>query len=80
MEAGFIVLAIVTAIIGVIVGTILEKRKHKKRESRGVLFVEYSDPDHDPGMFLKASVPADVIASQKEVLFDVRVIGQFSRK
>jgi hypothetical protein len=74
MEGVFILLAVIAAVAGVILGVVLERRRHKRQESRGILYIDCSDPSHEAYMFLQATVPADVIASQKEVIFNVRVI------
>ena len=74
MEAGYIILAIVTGIIGVLIGVNIERRNARTLETQGTIYAYYGDADNDPSLLLEYNVPISDIASRKRVLFDVSVI------
>ena len=71
MELGFMVaIAIISIIVGVAIGINIEKKYRAKARS-GVIYVYRGELDNQPPLFLESDVPMDVIASKKQVLFDV---------
>lgn len=74
MEAGFILAIAIVLVIGVIVGMLIAGKRKKNEESQGVLFVDCSDREYEPSLYLNATVPIDDIVSRKQVTFDVNII------
>ena len=83
METGFVVLAIllVVALIagaGVIIWRI--KAKQNDAGTYGMLNVVYDEHGSNPQLVLALYDPVEVVANKKQVLFDVNIIHQDSRK
>lgn len=76
MEQGFI--ALVLLVLGIVIGRFLFKRPN--RESRGVLNVDCSDPESQPGLWLQLDIPIADVVSQKQITLDVNVIRNISHK
>lgn len=77
MEAGFIVMIVVTAIISIVAGIHIEKTLVKRRAVQGiqgVLNVICNDPEHEPQLFLQLIVPIEDVISREQTTFDVNVI------
>ena len=74
MEAGFIVLIILTAIVCMVAGLYIGKRKAIRRDIKGVLNVDCSDPEGNPYLFLQLEVPIEDVVSVKQAAFIVRVL------
>ena len=86
MVAGFIILLAAVAIVCVVTGMLIGRRQIKNRYVRdtqftqGVLNVDCSDPEFEPGLILGLSVPIKDVITKKYVTFDVRVFLENSRK
>lgn len=86
MEAGFVILlvavAIVSAAVGLLIGRAQLKRRYEQdtQFTQGVLNVDCSDPEFEPGLFLGLSVPVKDVVTRKYVTFDVNVFLENSRK
>lgn len=77
METGMIVLMVVSALIGLLVGVFLGKRIIKRKETvgiQGILNVDCSDPNSDPGLWLQLEVPIEDIATREQAIFIVKLI------
>ena len=74
MEAGFIVLLILTAVICTMVGTLIGKRKSIRRDRHGVLNIDHGDPGGNPYLFLQLEVPIEEVVNLKEATFVVKVL------
>lgn len=74
MEAGFIVLLILTAVICTMVGTLIGKRKSIRRDIKGILNVDCGDPESNPYLFLQLDVPIEEVVNLKEATFVVHVL------
>lgn len=79
MEAGFIILTITAMMVGMVVGTIIGRGRAKCRYERdtqytqGILNVDCSDPEFQPGLYLVQSVPVEEIANREYAMFKVNV-------
>jgi hypothetical protein len=74
MEPGYSALiAAIATIIGVIIGICISKAKRNVNESLGVLYVNVNAPEGQ-GLFLEQLVQTPIIASKRQVVFDVVVI------
>ena len=83
METGFIVLGIVVIVITIAGFYILVRHNdHKSRlkDTYGMLNVVYDESGGNPQLVLALYDPVEVVADQKQVLFDVNIIRQDSRK
>jgi hypothetical protein len=80
MEAGFIILAIVTCIIGVLIGVRVERIRTRNTQTQGTIYAYYDDSDSDPLLGLEYNVSISDIAARKRVLFDVVVIDKNSHE
>lgn len=80
MELGFVASAVVALAVGIVLGVYIEKRHAKRRYSKGILHVDYGDPEDMPNIYLEPIVPVSDIASQKQVIFDVKVIRYISHE
>lgn len=80
MKAGFIALIVIAMIVGIIIGVLIEKRAIKRNIIRGTINVDFSDPDKEPYLYLVPTISVFDIISQERVVFDVKVIGNISRK
>ena len=78
MEAGFIAFTMFAMIIGILLGVLIraliERKRSKKVETQGDIYVYYGESGDGPSLLLDYSVPIDDIASRKRVLFNVIVI------
>lgn len=74
MEAGFVILIVITALILGIVAGIMITRAKNPDETQGVIYAYYRENENKPSLLLEYSVPIDDIASRKRVVFDVTVI------
>lgn len=74
MEAGFIALAVAMTLVGIIVGVRIERVRNRRRDVKGVLNVDCSDPNYGSELFLALEVPVEEVVSQKYVTFAVNVI------
>ena len=77
MEAGFIVMIVVTAIISIVAGIHIEKTLAKRRDVQGiqgVLNVICNDSEHEPQLFLQLIVPIEDVIGREQTTFDVNVI------
>lgn len=74
MEAGFIVLAIVTLIVGIAIGLLVGVARNRMNKTKGVIYVCYSSESDNPSLLLEPDVPIDDFASQKRVSFDIMVL------
>ena len=73
MELGFVALVVIVSIIvGVVIGIRIEKTNRARNRS-GVLYVYRGELENQPPLFLESDVPMDVLASQKQAMFDVVV-------
>lgn len=86
MEAGFIILLVIVAAASLTIGLLIGRAQLKRRYVRdtqftqGVLNVDCSDPEFEPGLFLGLSVPVKDVVTRKYVAFDVNVFLENSRK
>lgn len=80
MESGFIVLIAVALLLGVVIGMSIARVLKKPAETKGVIYVYYSEHEDKPSLLLEYGASIDDIASQKQVMFDVDVIRQNSHK
>ena len=74
MEAGFIALVAIVTLVGIIVGVSIERARNRRRDVKGVLNVDRSDPNYGSELFLALEVPVEDVVSQKYVTFAVNVI------
>lgn len=90
MDAGFILLlaaiSIVIVVISVRIGIKIGRSQIQKRYSRetqytqGILNVDCSDAEFEPGLFLGLAVPVTDVVNRKYIVFDVNVLTGDSRK
>ena len=86
MEAGFIILLAAIAVVCFVVGLLIGRREIKRlyardtRYTQGVLNIDCSDPEFEPGLFLGLAAPVRDVITQKYVTFDVNVMTPDSRK
>ena len=75
MESGFVALiAIVAIVLGIVLGVVIERLRKRHTNSQGILFVDCSDPQYEPSLFLNATVPIEEIVVRKQVVFNVNVL------
>lgn len=82
METGFAILVIVL-ISSVLVGAyflMTRKKKNVKTDAKGMLNIVYDEYDENPQMALVLYDQVESVIDQEQVLFDVNVIRQNSRK
>ena len=76
---------IMVIIIGLVVGSLalvylfLGKRK-TRQDTQGMLNIIYDENSRNPQLVLALYDEVEIVAGQKQVLFDVNIIGQNSRK
>lgn len=86
MKSGFIALLVLVAIgcliIGFIIGRLRTKRKYSSdtQYTQGALNVDCIDPEFEPGLFLRLTVPVKDIVSRDYVKFDVNILKPNSHK
>ena len=82
MDTGLTILAIV--LVAVLAGLYLliwrNKSKTKLEDTQGMLNVVYDGSGNNPQLVLALYDPVETIINQKQVLFDVNIIHQDSRK
>lgn len=59
---------------------LFKKNKTKKTETQGMLNIIYDQFGENPQLVLALYDPVEVVAEQEQVLFDVNIIRQDSRK
>ena len=83
METGFVVLAILLVVALIAgAGLIIWRIKAKQNDvgTYGMLNVVYDEHGGNPQLVLALYDPVEVVANKKQVLFDVNIIHQDSRK
>jgi hypothetical protein len=74
MEAGFVVIILLTAIIFTMVGMYIGKRKASRQNVQGILNVDCRDPESSPYLFLQLEVPVEDVIGKQQIVFDVHTI------
>lgn len=83
METGLIIITVISVVVAMSSVVYILLGKGGVRQSRtpsGVLHVDCSNPDYEPGMLLSLSVPVSDVIDQKQILLSVNVIRPNSRK
>ena len=86
MEAGFVALIVLMAILGVAIGWIIGKKNAERKyaqetqHTQGILNVDCSDPEFEPGLFLGLSVPIQEVVNKKYIVLTVNVMTQNSHE
>lgn len=86
MEAGFIALIILMTIIGAAIGWLIGKKNAEckyaqdTQHTQGILNIDCSDPEFEPGLFLGLSVPIKDIVKKKYIVLNVNVMTQNSHE
>ena len=85
MEAGLILFMVAVASVGALIGMWVGKTRVRHRYERdtqrtqGVLNVDCSDQEFEPGLFLGLSVPVKEITSREYAVFKINVFDKDSR-
>ena len=80
MEAWIMVIAIGVAVGILAVVYLLLGKTHKQQDTQGMLNIVYDENDRNPQLLLALYDRVEDVASKKQVLFDVNIIRQNSRK
>jgi hypothetical protein len=80
MEAGFIVISCMVFALGLAVGITIATLRRIRAITYGTIYVDCSDPDGIPNMFLESNVQVAELVSRKRVMCDVVVVRYNSRK
>lgn len=80
MVAGFIVLSCMTFVLGLAIGLIVGRLSNIRARTCGTIYVDCSDPDGRPDMFLESHAQVAELIARKHVMCDVVMMRSNSHK
>lgn len=80
MVAGFIALSCMMFALGLVIGLIIATLRRIRIMTCGTIYIDCSDPDGRPNMFLESNVQVAELVARKRVMCDVVMTRQNSHK